>query len=102
MAETKGDITELNDCRSGISHKRDHSPIQEAASFKCCLMKGEEIKVESKMVTWQEYMLSFGVILRNCNFSSCGAAMNEEQLDQECTNPVPLLLTHILQYVQKQ
>jgi hypothetical protein len=101
VVETKGDLTELNDCRSGISHTTEHSAIQEVASFKYCLMKGEEIKVESKMVTWQENMLP---VLRHHTaiFSSSGAAMNEEQLDQECTNPVPMLLTHILQYVQKQ
>ncbi len=38
--------TELNDCRSGTSHTTEHSAIQEAASFKYCLMEGEEIKVE--------------------------------------------------------
>jgi hypothetical protein len=54
MAETKGDLTELNDHRSGISHTTEHSTIQEAVSIKCCLMKGEEIKVELKMVTWQK------------------------------------------------
>jgi hypothetical protein len=48
-AETKGDLMELNDHRSGISHTTEHSAIQEAVSFKYCLMKGEEIKVESKM-----------------------------------------------------
>jgi hypothetical protein len=49
MAETKGDLMELNDCRCGISHTTEHSAIQEAASFKYCLMKGEEIKVNSNM-----------------------------------------------------
>jgi hypothetical protein len=60
MAEIKGDLMKLNDRRSGISHTTEHSAIQEAASFQYCLMKGEEIKVESEMVTWQENMLSFG------------------------------------------
>jgi hypothetical protein len=51
MAETKGDLMELNDCRSGISHTTEHSAMQEVASFKYCLMEGEDIKVESQMVT---------------------------------------------------
>jgi hypothetical protein len=46
MAETKVDLTELNDRRSGISHTTEHSAIQKAASFKYCLMKVEETKVE--------------------------------------------------------
>jgi hypothetical protein len=55
MAETKGDLMKLNDCRSGISHTTEHSAMQEVASFKYCLMEGEEIKVESQMVTVRKY-----------------------------------------------
>jgi hypothetical protein len=103
MGETKGDLMELNDCRCGISHTTEHSAIQEAASFKYCLMKGEEIKVNSNMVTWHKN--SYAVLRHHTMelqfFSSSATTLNEEQLNQECTNPVPLLLTHILQYVQK-
>lgn len=57
-------------------------------------MKGEEIKVESKMATKPVNMPSSASHRANRDFSGGGATTNEEQLAQERTNPAPSLLTH--------